>query len=411
MANTAVIFYYNPVNRNGFNALASALEKDKYFSRFEVIFAVNETSLVEKIGTLFKKYDKIVVCFSFFSNQTQETKKFVAKLRKKFKDRIFLAAGGPHPTGDPCGTIKMGFDVVIIGEGEETFPAVLKKIILARSWKTEKGIAFRQGTKVKLTGMLKPIDINEYSAVSKKYDTFGSIEITRGCPFACSYCQTSHIFGRKLRHRSIKNIISAAALIKKRYTQKHENIYLRFISPNAFAYGSSDGKKIDLAKLEKLLSGLRKIAGKKIKIYFGTFPSEVRPEHVTKETVALIKKYCDNDNLVIGAQSGSKKILDKCKRGHTVGDIYNAAKTAISFGIKPNIDFIFGLPGETEEDAKRTADVMQDLIKIGARIHCHIFSPLPQTAFCNKPAGKIHPIIRKFLNKYQPQNIAYGNIK
>jgi len=38
----------------------------------------------------------------------------------------------------------------------------------------------------------------------------GPIEITRGCPHACAYCQTPRLFGHTVRHRSIPSIVEAA---------------------------------------------------------------------------------------------------------------------------------------------------------------------------------------------------------
>ena len=397
MKKTGLIFYYNPQNRNGFNALASALEIDKFFRDLEIVFAVDEPDLLAKTEGLCEKNDKIVVCFSFFSNQIENIKKITKKLRERFKKKVLIVAGGPHPTGNIKETLGMGFDFALKGEAEKTFPLLLKRIM-------------RKEKPKKTENKFKPIDINDYPAVSVKYDTLGSIEITRGCPFACSYCQTSHIFGKKVRHRSIKNILDAAKAIKKRY-KGQKNIYFRFISPDAFAYGSKDGRKINIGSLEKLLSGLRKIAGREIKIFFGTFPSEVRPEHVTKETIGLILKYCDNDNLIIGAQTGSPQMLKACRRGHTIEDVYSAVKLIKGAGLTANVDFIFGLPGETKKDAELTVETMENLIKMGARIHGHLFTPLPQTAFRNKPAGKIHSVIQNFLNKYKPKNVVYGNIK
>jgi len=154
---------------------------------------------------------------------------------------------------------------------------------------------------------------------------------------------------------------------------------------------------------------IRKIIDPNGRIFIGSFPSEVRPEHVTEETIELILKYGDNDNLIIGAQSGSQRILDLCHRGHTVEDVYRAVELTLKAGLKANVDFIFGLPGETEEDIRLTIKVMSDLVKMGARIHVHTFMPLPQTPFAKAPAGRINKSIQKIIRELTPKGIVYGD--
>ena len=82
---------------------------------------------------------------------------------------------------------------------------------------------------------------------------FGPIEITRGCAFACSYCQTSHIFGVKLRHRSIDSIVRQALALRSGNRK-----VVRLLSPNAFSYGSPDGRQLNLQAMRDLLAALRK---------------------------------------------------------------------------------------------------------------------------------------------------------
>ena len=111
----------------------------------------------------------------------------------------------------------------------------------------------------------------------------------------------------------------------------------------------------------------------------------------------MVKKYCSNDNIIIGAQSGSQKILDLCHRGHTVEDVIKAVELTLKSGLKANVDFIFGLPDETAEDVKMTINVMEDLVRMGARIHAHSFIPLPMTPFAREPARKLDEHVQKSL--------------
>jgi B12-binding domain/radical SAM domain protein len=399
----ALLIYYHKLNRYSFNALVGAIETEKDLDQLPIHFANNAQELEEKLDVLSKKFCKIVVAFSFMTCQYLEIQKLISYLKKRFPYKTFFIAGGPHPTGDPCGTLNMGFDVVVRGEGEQTFPEIIRRLISDENYRSVSGIAFLEGTKCFLNPLGKRPDINYYPPFAVKHKKFGPIEISRGCPWACRFCQTSYIFGTRVRHRSISNICRYVQIMKENGLTD-----IRFISPNAFMYGSSDGKTPNISAIEELLKSIREILSDKGRIFFGTFPSEVRPDSVTPEILELVKKYCNNDNIVIGGQSGSEKVLNLTGRGHSVEDIRRAVELTLKSGLKANVDLIFGLPGETEEDSYLTLQLAKELIKMGARIHAHTFMPLVGTPFENMPPGKISPKIRKELGRLTSAGKVYG---
>ena len=207
------------------------------------------------------------------------------------------------------------------------------------------------------------------------------MEISRGCPFSCGYCQTPQIFGHCMRHRSLDAIA--------RYANRYE--HARFVSPNAFAYGS-DGIHPRWEKIERLFRKLEH------RIYFGTFPSEVRPEFVCEESLALITTYCSNTKLHFGAQSGSDAVLDRLLRGHSVDDVISAVELCTGFSITPVVDFIVGLPFETDEDQKKTLDLIQWVARFG-KVHVHRFLPLPGTLLAGTNARSLLPETQKIFGK------------
>ncbi len=405
MVNTALVVYYTKQHKNSFNALIGALEVNEYFDNFPIYFANKKD--IYNLERILKKYDRVIIAISFFTTELWKTYELMKKLKIKYKEysnKIIYLAGGPHPTGDPKGTLKLGFDVVCIGEGEETFPEFIMSVSENEDYKKVKGICYFEEDKFIYTGKRKPIDLNKYPPFPVKHNKFGHIEITRGCPYKCYFCQTPRIFGKKVRHRSIENICKYVEIMAEKNLKD-----IRFITPNAFGYGSKTGKDVNIDKIENLLKNIKEILGKDGRIFFGTFPSEVRPEHVNDETTDLILKYTYNKSLVIGAQSGSDRVLELCNRGHTVDDIYKAVDTAIKKGINVSLDFIFGLPGETEEDIEKTIKIMKDFIKLGVKIHAHAFIPLPQTPFAKANPGVVDKKIIMAMRHEIPKGIFYGS--
>jgi B12-binding domain/radical SAM domain protein len=405
----AFLVYYHRHNFFSLNAIVASLEKEEIFVNIDFYFAKSRNELVDTLEGLLKTYPKIVIGISFYTTQIFDTYDLVQFLRDQFKEGILIFAGGSHPTGDPSGTLKMGFDVVVVGEGEETIIQLMEAIITDKPYKGVKGIAYKsENAEYVYTGKRNLIDLDNYPPFPTKNTRYGAIEITRGCPYICYFCQTPYILGTTPRHRSIEMIC--------KYVQELQNHYgdltdIRFITPNAFSYGSVDGRTLNLETLEKLLRSVREIIGKKGRIFLGSFPSEVRPEHVTLDTLNLVLKYANNDNITIGAQSGSQKLLDLCHRGHSVKDINNAVDLTLKNNLGINVDFIFGLPGENYEDIELTITLMKDLSDKGARIHAHSFLPLPQTPFAKEPAGMINKKYIKEIKNLISKGVAFGNWK
>ncbi len=407
MQKIAFIVYYHKNNFYSLNAILGALETDQIFENLAFFFVRENEDVIEKVEKLVIKYPKVVIAISFFTTQMFVTQELVKKLKYRFKNKIIIVAGGSHATGDPSGTLNMGFDIVVVGEGEKTIVELIQKIINNDIIETVKGIAYKnRENKYIFTGKRKSINLDDYPPFPIKNRRFGAIEITRGCPHVCYFCQTPYILGPSPRHRSIEKICEYVQILKDYYGDLTD---IRFITPNAFSYGSVDGVNLNLEELESLLIEIRKIIGEKGRIFLGTFPSEVRPEHVTNKTLDLVLKYANNDNITIGAQSGSQRILDLCNRGHSVMDITNAVELTLKKNLKINVDFIFGLPGENDEDIKLSIKMMKDFTRKGARVHAHSFIPLPQTPFANKSVKKIKENYKRELKVLISKGTAFGD--
>ncbi|MEN6443432.1 MAG: TIGR04013 family B12-binding domain/radical SAM domain-containing protein [Methanoregula sp.] len=276
--------------------------------------------------------------------------------------------GGPHATA--CyQAVAQYADYVVVGEGEYTLPRLLEDLEQGRDGDIP-GVATRNyyepaGSSVRL---------DAYPAFTEQK---AYIEISRGCPFACGYCQTPQIFGHCMRHRSIDRIVSCA--------DRHGQA--RFVTPNAFAYGS-DGVHPRFEKVEALL---KKLSGQ---IFFGTFPSEVRPEFVCDRSLELITGYCANTKLHFGAQSGSNTTLAHLHRGHTWEDVVRAIELCTGHGITPIVDFILGFPFETDENQRETVTAMQWVARHG-QVHAHRFIPLPGTMLAGTRARSLLPDTEK----------------
>ncbi|NHJ87496.1 MAG: TIGR04013 family B12-binding domain/radical SAM domain-containing protein [Asgard group archaeon] len=405
----AIVFHYSRANIYSYHALIGALETNPELSDIPFYFP-KPGSFLSQIDRLFsiERFQKLIVCFSL---NTFQLPKVTDKLQKLAthpnRKRMIIILGGAHATAKPKEMLSLGADIIVLGEGEKTFTELISKIKNQDSIDEQKGIAFLDfnGTLVK-TSKNKPIVLDDYPPFAPNSGLYSALEITRGCKFGCTYCQVPEIFGKNIRHRSPETIIKWGKFL----LSKRENWDFRFITPNAFGYGAKKASEPNIEMIEKLLSGLYELKAKKRKrIYFGTFPSEVRPESITEDVLALTKKYCNNDNLIIGAQSGSSTILEKLRRGHTIEQVLSAVKLAHQYDFSMNIDFIIGFPEETDEDQFQTIDLCRELIKQGCNIHMHYLIPLPGTKYELIKPQEINSEVLQILKKWTNDGSIFGS--
>jgi B12-binding domain/radical SAM domain protein len=400
---SVLAFVVNKHNLNSIAALTGALEVDPRTRTLPLHFLWQDERLQSRVGRLAAEGQRLVVALSLATADLPDVAALMADLRT-LRPAPFVVAGGPHPSARPAEMLELGADAVVVGEGEAVLPALLARVLDGGSPAGLPGVVVLDGDGTPLRGPRpEPIDLDAYPPLGVGHRRFGPIEITRGCPCACAFCQTSFLFGGRMRHRSVGHVVT---WVQRAMARGYS--YVRFVTPNAFAYQSEDnGRTANLDAIERLLREMAALVGKEL-VYFGTFPSEVGPETVTPEAVALVRRYCGNDNLIFGAQTGSDRLLRALRRSHTVADIYRAAETIAAGGLTPIVDLIFGLPGEEAEDVAATLRLMEDLVAMGAVLHTHTFMPLPGTPLEDAPPGRVDPALHPLLDRLASQGHQIG---
>jgi radical SAM superfamily enzyme YgiQ (UPF0313 family) len=94
------------------------------------------------------------------------------------------------------------------------------------------------------------------------------------------------------------------------------------------------------------------------------------------------------DNIWMGAESGSQKILDAMDKGTTVTQIFEATRLLKKNKIKPSFFIQFGYPGETYDDIKKTIAMINKLLPY--EIGISVSYPLPGTVFYEKVKSELN---------------------
>ena len=375
-----ILLIGNKINKHSLISIAGIVENSNFNENIQLqlydLDNITGTSITENT----------ILFFTFFSGQVPETFSTLQKIKKKYPE-IICVAGGPHSSGAPEQTLMTGFDYVIRGEGEKSIPLLLQMFEGQVPPQIVPGLSYQEDKKFMHNDIDKFICLDSAFNYSAQLKNFFPIEITRGCPYSCNFCQVTSLFGKKYRHRSVDSILS--------YINRSQK-FIRFISTNAFAYGSNKVGEVNHLEIVKMLESIRKLDNK-TEIFFGSFPSEVRPEYVDNEIIRIVKEFANNKTIALGAQSGSNRLLKLINRRHTIEDVLLAVETINRMDLKSKVDFIFGLPGETIDDLQETFKVINKLTKMNVEIRLHTFIPLPGTRYINETPGDISENTKNFL--------------
>jgi len=397
----AILFVREKYNRYSLAALTGALESATHAFIPEIRFGA-PADVPHLLAGMVREFAQVMVACSFHTTNVPEVAGRVGRWRKQI-DRagwpVRLLAGGAHATGDPGTTLRLGFHLALRGEGETTLPEFCRRLAVGEPLDDLPGLASLTESGLRANPLPPPHELDDFAPYSERHRLFAPLEISRGCPGGCQFCQTPQLMGRRMRHRSLPEIERWLRIMRGRGMRD-----LRFISPNAFAYGSRDGRTPDPEAVERLLRLAAGVFGRE-EVYFGSYPSEVRPDSVTDELVRLVRRFAINDNLVMGAQTGSERLLRQLRRGHTLADVFRAVEIAVAHGFRPYVDFIFALPDETESDRQDTRRAMAELSRLGAVIHTHTFMPLPGTPLQNTVPREVDPETRELLRHTEGGNL------
>jgi B12-binding domain/radical SAM domain protein len=390
------------MSRHALNVLWGAVEVAPVAPRVRCTAAEGPDALPAIVTAALAAGRLPVVAWSFSTASFPDVAAELATVRARTAPGAVHLAGGPHASASPEEVLRAGFDLAAIGEGEESLPALLARFDAGEGWSDVPGLAWVEEGRLRRSPRAPAIELDAFPPCAPRARRIGPVEITRGCVWACRFCQTPFLFRARFRHRSLPEV--------RRWVRFHREIAtrdIRFLSPSALSYGSS-GPGCDLDAVEALLAGAREEAGPDRRLFFGSFPSELRPEHVSTRALALVRRHCDNRTVILGAQSGSERMLAAMGRGHGVEEVLRAAALCVEAGFRTSVDVVIGLPGEEEDDRAATRGLIERLVALGARVHAHAFMPLPGSPWAAERPGMIDDGTRSMLERMESGGAAHG---
>lgn len=411
MRQASIAVVYRRTARTRYSIAALIASVDTHYRRIgsEPPLQVIEddgASALERALSLASKGYRVVLAYSLLTTLIPDLLDELRLVTREASKRgIIPIAGGPHATGDPLGTLALGFKYVFIGEAERSLPRFLSALEENADIEASiRGLVIG-GEEPLFTGWPRLVDLDEYPPFPYWRGIYAPIEITRGCPYACRFCQVSVLHRARLRHRSPERVLEIAEVLLRSGRRD-----LRFITPDAFSYMGRERRPDPEAFctwLDKMHEIAESYGGR---IFLGSFPSEVRPEHAAiDDLVSCLAGRVANKRVIIGAQSGSGRVLKAINRGHDVETVLEAVETLNRHGFIADVDIILGMPTETEEDMMETVRFAETVTrKYKARIHAHYYLPLPGSPYDLSPPRPIPSTVVKRLNRLLGKGYIYG---
>ncbi len=311
----------------------------------------------------------------------EDTWELAKSLLEKIKDfHIPVVAGGVYVTFSPEEVIAHeAVEMVCLGEGEETLVELCQKMSNKDDYSTVRNLWVKRDGKI-VKNPLRPLtDINKLPYID--YDIFGRqriarpmfgkiytmihVEMDRGCPYDCTYCEGSHLrkffqehgCGVYYRRKNIPRLIAEMEYLVKKYQPD----YINFDSETFLA---------------KPVEDLRILACEYKKIGL-PFWCQTRPETITEEKMKILKEMGCN-SLSFGLEQGNEDFRKKVL--HRYGSnqqIIEGARLAERYQIPYSVNNIIGFPDETR-------DLIFDTIELNRQlnprtINCFLFVPYKGT--------------------------------
>ena len=280
--------------------------------------------------------------------------------------------------------LQEGADFILLGEAEQTLAELVAAIEQKETnFLSIPGLAYKQDEAVIKTvrrNVLKEldslpfpawdlVDIDIYRKTWIKHKGYFSMNMatTRGCPFKCNWC-AKPIYGNRYNSRSPQNVVAELKMLKEQFQFDH----IWFCDD---IFGLKPGWVHEFANLlEKEQVSFR-------------FKIQARADLLLQENYIRDLARAGCENIWMGAESGSQKILDAMDKGTTVEQIFKATEILKKNSIHPSFFIQFGYPGETKEDISKTIRMINHLLPY--EIGISVSYPLPGTVFFERVKNEL----------------------
>ncbi|MBD3277569.1 MAG: radical SAM protein, partial [Candidatus Aegiribacteria sp.] len=308
----------------------------------------------------------------------------ITRAVKKRSPNTKVVLGGYHATFLPEEYIRSGADYVILGEGEERLPKLVKLVMKGEIPDSMEGLAYKGGLNPRQEKYTVDLQDQPFASVEllplQKYWDLGyshgpfagrymNILTSRGCPYSCSFCQAPAMSGGKWKAKSAARVLEELRFYLDEYGVRDFHI-------------QDENFAIDRSRVEEICRGLMAWDER---ITF-CFPSGLKMETLDETLLdMLIDAGCRYFSL--SPETGSKKVLELMSKKADIDKVPRLIDKAFRKGTSTCTFFVTGYPGETDYDRKLTRLYINSLARIGVdEVIMPILTPFPATEAMDEPS-------------------------
>lgn len=293
----------------------------------------------------------------------------IAQAVKAARPESVVLFGGPQATVVDQQTLTAFtfVDMVLRGESEITLPLLLDELAGDLQLARVPGLTYRRDSKVSRNAA-PPIIEDLDSIPSPAYHLTGrlhgapraSLELGRGCPFACTFCSTNDFFRRRFRLRSPGRILRDMRELANTYgIRQFELVHDMF---------TVDRRRV-VSFCEAMLA-----SGDGFQ-----WSCSARTDCVDEELLHLMAR-SGCIEIFYGVESGSQRLQKVFDKGLDVEQARQVVAATERFGMRSTVSLITGFPEETEEDLRETLRMLMIAAQHpGSTAYLNILAPLAET--------------------------------
>ncbi|HAT4340559.1 TPA: radical SAM protein [Clostridium perfringens] len=297
----------------------------------------------------------------------------ICKIIRKVYKNSKIIVGGPHVTvlGEDNFKANKYIDYAIVFEGEKVIYDIVRSILdnNIKNIKNIKNIYFLNKD--------KEIEFSGYADINKELDdlpkinidmreynniTGIAVDVGRGCPLECYFCETNYIWNKKSRFKSIEKISEESQFYFNKIRDKKKPL----------VHFSHDNFLINKSIIKKLVDEKNK------NLYDFSYACTTRIDFIDEESIELlVKSSCKN--IFFGIETGSKRIQKISKKNIDTDKIIDKIRLLCENKIFVETNYIIGFPEETLDEVYETLELMSNVRWVNptySAVDCNLMSPV-----------------------------------
>jgi len=288
--------------------------------------------------------------------------------------------GGPQASVVDLATLAnfQQIDYILRGEADQSFAMLLDALGRSRgSLHFVPGLSWRNGRLPQRNAdapLVEDLDALPLPAYSLYRDLESascvSLELGRGCPFACSFCSTNDFFRRRFRLKSPERVIGQMKELHARYGVRRFSLVHDMFTV--------DRRRV-AAFCEAMIasgSGFR-------------WSCSARTDCVDEELLALMADAGCN-GIFYGIETGSARLQKIIRKSLDVKEALQIVTQTSKRGISSTASAITGFPDESPQDFRETVDFLLEAARLDdVEVQLHLLAPLAGTPIAREYAGRL----------------------